>query len=217
MKKIMLSTVAALALTSAAYADSHSLSTGLTSTTDIAVGASTDNTSVNADASLDAAVDATVDGASDAAGAVAADVDAAVDASAETMSDAATEAEAMAEAGVDAVATAALSTSAEIETMLSGKMDGWTSESSTAVSLEALIGADVYSTADEDIGDVSDMIMIDGKQMLILEVGGFLGIGEKQVAIDANSALIVKSDMDEYRVYVNADADYLIELAAYEG
>lgn len=101
--------------------------------------------------------------------------------------------------------------------MLTGKMDGWMSESSTAVSLEALIGADVYSTADEDIGNVVDMIMIDGKQMLILEVGGFLGIGQKQIAIDADSALIVKSEMDDYRVYVNADADYLVGLAAFEG
>lgn len=47
MKTLMLTTVAALALSSAAFADSHSISTGLSTATEVELGASTNDTSAN--------------------------------------------------------------------------------------------------------------------------------------------------------------------------
>ena len=48
-----------------------------------------------------------------------------------------------------------------------------------------LIGADVQTANNEDIGDVSDLIIgSDGQVMaIVVSVGGFLGMGEKDVAI----------------------------------
>jgi sporulation protein YlmC with PRC-barrel domain len=49
-----------------------------------------------------------------------------------------------------------------------------------------LTGATVYSPTDEAIGDVNDVIVSrDGKvEGIVVGVGGFLGIGEKDVAIE---------------------------------
>lgn len=48
-----------------------------------------------------------------------------------------------------------------------------------------LIGAEVTTTGDEEVGNVSDLIIDrDGKVVaVVVSVGGFLGMGEKDVAI----------------------------------
>ena len=67
-------------------------------------------------------------------------------------------------------------------------------------SANKLIGADVHNDADQVIGSVHDLIVgVEGEVSLaILEVGGFLGIGSKWVAVpahlfeaDANSKVIL--------------------------
>jgi hypothetical protein len=62
-----------------------------------------------------------------------------------------------------------------------------------------LIGATVYSPSEENIGDVNDLIIstsgtVDG---VVLGVGGFIGLGEKDVAI-AMDELDVQTDSDGY-------------------
>lgn len=52
-----------------------------------------------------------------------------------------------------------------------------------------LIGAPVYSTAGDDaeeIGSINDLVFSEGGQIeaVVIGVGGFLGIGEKNVAVD---------------------------------
>ncbi|MBX3502536.1 MAG: PRC-barrel domain-containing protein [Alphaproteobacteria bacterium] len=53
------------------------------------------------------------------------------------------------------------------------------------ISADAIIGASVRNTANENIGDVNDVYVDkDGKiQMVVVSVGGFLGIGTKRVAV----------------------------------
>ncbi|MCV0394080.1 MAG: PRC-barrel domain-containing protein [Rhizobiaceae bacterium] len=53
-----------------------------------------------------------------------------------------------------------------------------------ALTAEELIGTRVYGANDEDVGEVGDVVM-DGDKVdaIIIDVGGFLGIGEKQVAV----------------------------------
>lgn len=48
-----------------------------------------------------------------------------------------------------------------------------------------LIGLDVYNSADENIGDINDVILgKDGKvELVVVGVGGWLGIGEHSVAL----------------------------------
>lgn len=69
----------------------------------------------------------------------------------------------------------------------------------------ALVGAEVHSLSGEKVGDVDDLILsskgtVDG---VVVGVGGFLGMGEKNVAI-AYSSLTVTTDL-EGKVMVRLD------------
>lgn len=71
-----------------------------------------------------------------------------------------------------------------------------------------LIGADVQTVNNEDIGDVSDLIIgSNGKVMaVVVSVGGFLGMGEKDVAIGWDHITRTgKTDDVELRVDVTRD------------
>jgi len=59
-----------------------------------------------------------------------------------------------------------------------------------------LIGLPVYNMSDETIGDINDMIVtFDGKvQGLVIGVGGFLGIGEKDVDVELASPEIKETE-----------------------
>jgi ribosomal 30S subunit maturation factor RimM len=59
-----------------------------------------------------------------------------------------------------------------------------------------LTGATVYSPADEAIGDVNDVIVSrDGKvDGIVVGVGGFLGIGEKDVAIEMSKIKMTETE-----------------------
>jgi len=68
-----------------------------------------------------------------------------------------------------------------------------------------IIGADVYNSAADDaekIGDVKDIVLTkDGKaKYIIIGVGGFLGIGEKNVAYDFSKAEWVEKKGDRWLV-----------------
>lgn len=56
-----------------------------------------------------------------------------------------------------------------------------------AVSASELLGARVYAENDQDIGEVGDVILSDegAVETYIIDVGGFLGVGEKPVAMAA--------------------------------
>lgn len=51
-----------------------------------------------------------------------------------------------------------------------------------------LIGAEVKTTGDEEVGEVKDLVIDSTGQVtsIVVSVGGFLGMGEKEVAIDWN-------------------------------
>jgi ribosomal 30S subunit maturation factor RimM len=75
-----------------------------------------------------------------------------------------------------------------------------------------LTGATVYSPQDEAIGDVNDVIVSrDGKvDGLVVGVGGFLGIGEKDVAIKMSKIKLMETDTG-IKLVMDANKD---ELAA---
>jgi sporulation protein YlmC with PRC-barrel domain len=53
-----------------------------------------------------------------------------------------------------------------------------------AASVEEVLGADVVNAAGEDVPDIEDVVLDqNGGYHAILSVGGFLGIGEKKVAV----------------------------------
>jgi sporulation protein YlmC with PRC-barrel domain len=68
----------------------------------------------------------------------------------------------------------------------------------------------VYDPGDNKIGEISDLLVEpDGKiPAVMISVGGFLGIGEKDVAVPFNAVRITKKDNKTYLV-LNATKDAL--------
>jgi sporulation protein YlmC with PRC-barrel domain len=60
----------------------------------------------------------------------------------------------------------------------------------------------VYDTKDNKIGDVNDVLLDKSGQVsaVILGVGGFLGMGEKDVAVPFNAIKITEKDGNRYLV-----------------
>ncbi|WP_420410169.1 PRC-barrel domain-containing protein [Hoeflea sp.] len=84
--------------------------------------------------------------------------------------------------------------------MAENQTTGFDRESMTRVSTdqlsaENLMGQPVYSADNEDIGDISDVLLTSDNQVeaFIIDVGGFLGMGEKPVAISPEN-LDIRSD-----------------------
>jgi PRC-barrel domain len=65
-----------------------------------------------------------------------------------------------------------------------------------------LIGSTVYSPANETVGDINDVIVgLDGKvQGVVIGVGGFLGLGEKDVAVKMDQLTVQPEDANKNNV-----------------
>jgi len=74
-----------------------------------------------------------------------------------------------------------------------------------------LIGTTVYSAGNEDIGDVADVIIgTDGRiQGVVVGVGGFLGIGQKDVAIQMDKVQMQDQGDNTAKLIVNASREEL--------
>lgn len=109
----------------------------------------------------------------------------------------------------------------ERETMLAApavEREGYEAVEVDQLTTEMLTGARVYGSTDEDVGEVGELLLTsDGKiDKAIIDVGGFIGIGEKPVAVSMNELTILQADGD-VRVYIDSTQDALEQLPAYEG
>src|SRR5689334_3754874 len=80
-------------------------------------------------------------------------------------------------------------------------------------------GTDVIGTDDKKIGDVSDVLFDKDKKILayIVGVGGFLGIGSKDVAIDpASFQTIPGKDQNDFKLRLAMTKDELKAAPAFE-
>ncbi|AJY45619.1 PRC-barrel domain-containing protein [Martelella endophytica] len=84
------------------------------------------------------------------------------------------------------------------------------------VSFDELVGSPVLSADGDSVGEVSEVVSHgdQNEQVLIVDVGGFLGLGEKPVAISANAAEIM-SDGDTYVIKTTYDRETLENQQAY--
>jgi cytoskeletal protein RodZ len=80
-----------------------------------------------------------------------------------------------------------------------------------------LMGAAVYSTTGDHIGDINDLIVgSDGMvRGYLVGVGGFLGIGEKNVAISYGAVSSSVDDSGNPRLVVNLTKDQLTDAPAF--
>ena len=83
---------------------------------------------------------------------------------------------------------------------------------------EELVGTTVYGANNENVGEIGDVVLsTDGKvDSIIVDVGGFLGIGEKEVAVGTdNLAFMTDKDGNKY-LYTNFTKEQLDAAAAYD-
>lgn len=98
--------------------------------------------------------------------------------------------------------------------------EGFQAVEATQISADELIGSNVYSVDDEDIGTVDDVVASeDGElQHIVIDVGGFLGLGAHSVAIGFDEITVMSQDGgDELRVYVDATQEQLESMPEYAG
>jgi len=86
--------------------------------------------------------------------------------------------------------------------------------------VDALTGANVYDAANDNIGNVTDLIL-DGDNAvthLLVDVGGFLGMGSHTVALPVDSVNILWHDEnDDVRVHVQMTREQLETLPEHQG
>jgi sporulation protein YlmC with PRC-barrel domain len=85
-----------------------------------------------------------------------------------------------------------------------------------ALSISTYYNEDVYDNQENKIGDVNDILLDkDGRvSTVIIGVGGFLGVGEKDVAVPFNALKVAEKAGDRYLV-INATKEALEKAPGY--
>ena len=95
---------------------------------------------------------------------------------------------------------------------------GNTEVPANAVLASQFMGQAVYTAANENIGEINDLIM--NKELnnivAIVGVGGFLGIGEKDVAIPIGDIAAVKDENNALRLTISASKEQLEALPVFD-
>ncbi|WP_232824912.1 PRC-barrel domain-containing protein [Primorskyibacter marinus] len=113
----------------------------------------------------------------------------------------------------------AAETDGEIVDGMTYSPEGYMAVDATTMTAEQIDGAAVYDGRDERVGEISEVIVSeDGKiSNVILDVGGFLGIGEKHVSMPFDQLNLQQEDGgDDLRVYVSATKEELEGMQDYE-
>jgi hypothetical protein len=100
------------------------------------------------------------------------------------------------------------------------KRDGYSEVKAKDVSTDKLKGATVYGANDEEVGEVDRLLMNDDDRLdgVVIDVGGFLGVGERPVAFDADELLILRQDDgDDVLVFVDSTKSALKDKPKYQG
>jgi sporulation protein YlmC with PRC-barrel domain len=85
------------------------------------------------------------------------------------------------------------------------------------ISSEDLVGTTVYGANDENVGEIGDVVLQDEKvDAIVIDVGGFLGVGEKQVAVAMDKLSFMKDGDDNMYLYTTFSKEQLDAAAAYD-
>ena len=81
----------------------------------------------------------------------------------------------------------------------------------TSVSVTNWYKKSVYDPSDSKIGDINDVLIDKSGRVtaLIIGVGGFLGIGDKDVAVPADAVKVTSKDNKKYYLVMNSTKDSL--------
>lgn len=99
-----------------------------------------------------------------------------------------------------------------------------TNQPENGLTAEDLIGTEIRTQEsgddDESIGSISDLVLDEQGQVqaVVVEVGGFLGMGEKDVALAWDSLELTReADGGDYEIRSDVDAERLEDAPEYEG
>lgn len=124
-------------------------------------------------------------------------------------------------AATNATATETATDSAATDTVAADaaySREGYSTVGNEEMTSEMLTGASVYDRNDERVGEVSELIIADDGKIsgAIVDVGGFLGIGERPVELQLAELDILRSDAgDDLRLYTAMTKDQMESLPAY--
>jgi sporulation protein YlmC with PRC-barrel domain len=81
---------------------------------------------------------------------------------------------------------------------------------SAGLSADDLIGTTVYGANDENVGSIEDVILEgDAVDFVTLEVGGFLGLGDKEVAVSMENLAFMTDEDGEMYLYTSFTEEQL--------
>ena len=167
-------------------------------------------------AETEAAADATGEAIAQETAEAAAEVEQTAEETAATTEAAAEEAATDANAAVTELAEAAerpMLTAPTIE------RDGYAMVEQDQLTAEELTGMRIYGSDDADVGEIKDILMSDSGQVdkLILDIGGWLGLGEHQIAVTPKELTFLRSDDGSMTVHINATQEELEAQPEFEG
>lgn len=85
------------------------------------------------------------------------------------------------------------------------------------LSEEYLVNATIYGPMDEKIGTVSHVHGVGDGAQVVIDVGGFLGIGAKPVALPARDLDFMRDEMGQVHAVSGWSKDQLKELPEHHG
>lgn len=136
-----------------------------------------------------------------------------------TMGERATTAPAAAGAATGAAVGTAAATSERVGDKAVAMYPVWVEADLAVLTADDLQGASVHDTSDERVGEIDELIIDkDGRITdVIVDVGGFLGMGEKPVALPFDKLNVMQSeDGSDFRVIINETSESLEAMPAYE-
>lgn len=98
------------------------------------------------------------------------------------------------------------------------KRDGYNLVKVSDVSIDMLIGKNVYGTDDKSVGTVDDVTVdtAGAVQKVIIDFGGFLGMGTTKVALNFDElTILTNAGNADIRVYVDATKDQIKAMPVY--
>lgn len=98
--------------------------------------------------------------------------------------------------------------------------EGYKAAQMTELTADKLEGARVYGPNDEDVGEINRLILDNNGQVqrIVLDVGGFLGMGERHIAVTPDELNIVRTDDgNDFRVYIDSNQANLKAQPEYKG
>ncbi len=78
------------------------------------------------------------------------------------------------------------------------------------VTSSKLVGKNLYNNKNENVGEIEDLVIDNGKTVtgVVVSVGGFLGMGERYVLVDPSSIFLHRAD-GSLKAMVDTDKDAL--------